>query len=238
MTAVTGERRPQSEAARAPASRRCAASPQLQGQIGNRALLRMLDQRNSGIAVKGAPMSPDAMDETPSATQPDSTQAQTSEVAPGGGGATPTTSTQPLPFTAMFSIAQHSGRAHAVCGLPDTPNCVVTWAKWRLNDATGAPVMDPTAVDEQFTKISGPDDIFALLVKQKKSVVTEKGNFDDCYGLCVPDGYPPFLLEVQQNYTVDGKIVSQSLLSYSPTGVLLRVCQRGPNGFGPPCRRF
>jgi len=44
---------------------------------------------------------------------------------------------------------------------------------------------------------------------------------------------------ITQNYLVDGQIAAQNILSYSPSGVLTRVCQREPNGnLGTHCQRF
>jgi hypothetical protein len=209
----------------------------LQKSIGNQGVLRLLRRsaaaHNPGISVVGGPQAPQQMDARSAQTQPISNtpQTQPTQQVPGPG-----QTAQPMPYTAIFSLAQHGARAHQVCRLPDTPNCVVSWSKWRLIDATGAAVMPPTIVNEKFIKISGPDDVFNKLKEQSNT--TEKGFFDDCYGLCVPDGYPAFTLEVRQNHIVNGQIASQNLLTYSPSGVMIRVCQRGPNGFGPPCRRF
>jgi hypothetical protein len=209
----------------------------LHRSIGNQGVLRLLRQSAADPAaalfVVGGPQPPQPMDGGSAQTGPVSNtpQTQPTQQLPG-----PAQTTQPMPFTALFSLAQHGARAHQVCGLPDNPNCVGSWAKWRLTDATGAAVMSPTTVNEKFTKISGPDAVFNKLKEQSNT--TDKGFFDDCYGLCVPDGYPAFTLEVQQNHLVNGQIASQNLLTYSPSGVMIRVCQRGPNGFGPPCRRF
>jgi hypothetical protein len=209
----------------------------LHRSIGNQAVLRLLRRQAEtcagGVAICGAPQHAEA---APAQAAPQAP----SQAAPQPGQPAAPAAPQPQPFTAMFSIAQHGSRAHQVCGLPDTPNCVVSWAKWRLVDATGAPVMGKVAVQEKFTKISGPDDVFQKLDAQKtQSVTSDSGSFDDCYGLCVPDGTPAFSLQVQQNYLVDGKIAAQNILSYSPAGVMIRVCQREPNGsFGTHCRRF
>ncbi len=201
-------------------------------------MLRQSDASANNVAISGAVQAPEA------ASAPDQPmQAAAPAVAQGspqpGPPATPPTS-QPKPYTANFSIAAHGSKAHQVCGLPDTPNCVVSWAKWRLVDATGAPVTGKVAVQETFTKISGPDDIFQKLTAQQNQLTTDNsGAFDDCYGLCVPEGTPAFSLQVQQNYLVDGQIAAQNLINYSPSGVLLRVCQREAGGnFGTHCRRF
>jgi hypothetical protein len=212
----------------------------LQQSIGNQAVLRMLRHSDTpaSVAISGAVQAPEegsAHAQPVQAAPPPSAQ-----VAPQPGQpATPPTS-QPKPYTAMFSIAAHGSKAHQVCSLPDTPNCVVSWAKWRLVDATGAPVTGKVAVQETFTKISGPDDIFQKLTAQQNQLTTDNsGAFDDCYGLCVPDGTPDFTLQVKQNYLVDGQIAAENILNFSPSGVLLRVCQREANGnFGTHCRRF
>jgi len=145
-----------------------------------------------------------------------------------------------MPYTAVFSIAQHGPKAKSACGLPDTPNCVVSAANWRLIDKAGAPVAGTVTLSEQFTKESGPDDVFNKLVAQQNSTVTsQNGAFGDCYGLCVPDGTPSFSLQVLQNYLVGGQIASQTHITYSPSRVMLRVCQREADGsFGTRCRRF
>jgi hypothetical protein len=214
----------------------------LQRSIGNQGVLRLLrlqgETSAGGVAIRGAPQQADA---DPAQAPPAQAAPQVpSQAAPQPGQPAAPTASQPQPFSAMFSIAQHGSKAHQVCGLPDTPNCVVSWAKWRLVDATGAPVLGKVAVQETFTKISGPDDVFQKLDAQKnQSITSDSGGFDDCYGLCVPEGTPAFSLQVQQNYLVDGKIAAQNILSYSPTGVMIRVCQREPNGsFGTHCRRF
>jgi hypothetical protein len=150
--------------------------------------------------------------------------------------AQPQPAAQPKPFTAIFSIAQGSSRAHTVCNIPEIPGCVVKWTKWRLVDAKGAPVMGQVTVSEQFTKVSGPDDVYNKLKPQ--SSTSDKGFFDDCFGLCVPDGFAAFTLEVEQNHLVDGQVVSKNLITYSPSGISLRSCQRNEKGFGPPCRRY
>jgi hypothetical protein len=224
------------QAARIPAHLANSLDPRargLQQSIGNQGVLRMLrdlDGSTRNVAVSGAVQPAEA-------ASPQGPTAQPAQPAPQPG--TPPAS-QPKPYTAIFSIAAHGSKAHQVCGLPDTPNCVVSWAKWRLVDATGAPVMGKVAVQETFTKISGPDDVFQKLDAQKnQSITSDGGAFDDCYGLCVPDGAPSFSLQVQQNYLVDGQVVAQNILNYSPSGVLLRVCQREANGnFGTHCRRF
>ena len=126
------------------------------------------------------------------------------------------------------------------CDCGGGPNCVVSAANWRLIDKAGAPVAGTVTLSEQFTKESGPDDVFNKLVAQQNSTVTsQNGAFGDCYGLCVPDGTPSFSLQVLQNYLVGGQIASQTHITYSPSRVMLRVCQREADGsFGTRCRRF
>jgi hypothetical protein len=199
---------------------------QLQRTIGNQGVQRLLQRyamasSNNDVAVLGQPQQPTTQPQgqqvgNPPATQPQSGQLQR--------------------YTAFFSIAQSSSRAHAVCNIPETPGCVAKWSKWQLYDASGALVMTPVTVSEQFTKKSGPDDVFNKLKPQSNT--TDKGFFDDCYGLCVPDGTPPFVLEVQQNHIVNSQIASQNFITYSPSGISLRVCRRTAQGFGPPCQRF
>jgi hypothetical protein len=213
----------------------------LQQSIGNQGVLRMLRQPDASVnnvAISGAVQIPE--DRSAHAQPVQAAPPSSAQVAPQPGQPATPPSSQPKPYTAMFSIAAHGSKAHQVCSLPDTPNCVVSWAKWRLVDATGAPVTGKVAVQETFTKISGPDDIFQKLTAQQNQLTTDNsGAFDDCYGLCVPDGTPAFSLQVQQNYLVDGQIAAQNIINYSPSGVLLRVCQREANGnFGTRCRRF
>jgi hypothetical protein len=197
---------------------------QLQHSIGNQGVQRML-QRKGGepVAISGGPQQPQ-----PAAT---STQTQPAQAPPQAPAAA-----QPQPFTAVFSIAMHGSRAHGVCNIPEQPGCFVKWAKWRLIDATGAPVMGNVTVSERFTKISGPDSIFSKLKPQSNT--SDKGFFDDCYGICVPAGTDAFVLEVEQNHIVDGQVISKNLVTYSSSGISLRVCHRSAKGFGPPCRRF
>ena len=200
---------------------------QLHQSIGNQGVQRML-QRKAGktgeaVAVAGGPQQPQHAD-TSTLTQPTQTLGQNTGAA------------QPQPFTAVFSIAMHGSRAHSVCSIPETPGCFVKWSKWRLIDADGRPVMGKLTVGEHFTKVSGPDDIFKRLKEQ--SSTAENGFFDDCYGICVPADAPPFVLEVEQNHIVNGQVISKNLITYSSSGISLRVCQRSARGFGPPCRRF
>jgi hypothetical protein len=219
----------------------------LQRSLGNQGVLRLLrsqaDAASSGVSIRGAPQ---PQEDKPAGG---TAQQQPAQTQPGQAGQSPTqnpvqnpapAAKQNMPYTAVFNIAQHSSKAHQACGLPDTPNCVVSMAKWRLIDSTGAAVMSKVDLSETFKKESGPDDVFKKLDAQKNSVVTsDKGAFDDCYGLCVPDGTPPFSLQVLQNYLVDGQIAAQNHITYSPTGVMLRVCQREANGtFGDRCRRY
>jgi hypothetical protein len=206
----------------------------LQQSIGNQGVLRLLRQPDSpsGVAIHGAPK---AADTGAAGQQP--TQ-QPVQQLPGSNAVQATG--QPMPYTALFLIAQHSSAAHQACGLPDTPNCVVSAANWRLIDKAGAPVTGKVTLSEQFTKESGPDDVFQKLDAQKNTAVTsQNGAFSDCYGLCVPDGTPSFSLRVLQNYLVDGQIAAKNHITYSPTGVMLSVCQREADGtFGDRCRRF
>jgi hypothetical protein len=206
----------------------------LQHSIGNQGVLRLLRRQANGGASSGVTIRGLTQPEKPAGS-----------VAPQQAGPSPTqnpaqTATLPMPYTAVFSIAQHSSAAHQACGLPDTPNCVVSAANWRLIDRSGAAVMSKVNLTEQFTKESGPDDVFKKLDAQKNSSVTsDRGAFSDCYGLCVPDGTPSFSLQVLQNYLVDGQIAAKNHITYSPSGVMLRVCQREANGtFGDRCRRF
>lgn len=212
----------------------------LQKSIGNQGILRLLRQSHASAgsaAISGA-LQPDAGAAQGQSAQPASPAP--SQALPQPSQAAAPAASQPMPYTAMFSIAQHGSKAHQVCSLPDTPNCVVSWAKWRLVDASGAAVMGKVAVEEKFSLISGPADVFKKLKEQEnKSITSESGGFDDCYGLCVPEGTEAFNLKVQQNYLVEGQIAAQNILTYSPGGVLLQVCQREPNGnFGTHCRRF
>jgi hypothetical protein len=193
---------------------------QLQQSIGNQGVQRMLRPKSDPLLVSGGPQRPQ---EISTQTQPTQTPGQTA-------------TGHPQPFTAVFNIAMHGPRAHAVCNIPETPGCFVKWSKWRLIDANGRPVMDKVTVSEHFTKISGPDDIFKRLKEQ--SNIAENGFFDDCYGICVPPDTPPFVLEVEQNHIVNGRVISKNLVTYSSSGISLRVCQRSARGFGPPCRRF
>jgi len=200
---------------------------QLQHSIGNQGVQRMM-QRKSGtpgepMAISGGPQQPQ-----PAATSTQTPPAQAPAQAPGAA--------QPQPFTALFSIAMHGSRAHSVCKIPEQPGCFVKWTKWRLIDAAGKPVMGNVTVSEQFKKISGPDNIFNKLTPQSNT--SDKGFFDDCYGICVPAGTDAFVLEVEQNHLVDGQVISKNLVTYSSSGISLRVCQRSAKGFGPPCRRF
>jgi len=216
-------------------------SPETQSGFGNQGVLRMLQRQETGapgrgVSIVGGPQADQQAGKAPTQTQPDPSPVQTGPTVAGQTG--PQTPPAAQPYTAMFSMAQHGPRAHQACKLPDTPNCVVTWAKWRLVAPNGGPAPKVT-VEEQFTKISGPDNVFNLLKAQANTFTTDNGGFfDDCYGLCVPDGTPPFTLQVEQNYKVNGLIASQTFLTYSSSGVMMRVCQRGPNGFGPPCRRY
>lgn len=217
------------------------ATREPQHSIGNQSILRQLRRQTaSAVSITGAPQSGQPVDAGITQQQPiqQQIQQQPTQQQPGQNPA-PTTS-QPMPYTAVFSIAQHGSRAKTGCGLPDTPNCVVSAANWRLIDKAGAPVAGTVTLSEQFTKESGPDDIFQKLNAQKNSAVTsQNGAFGDCYGLCVPDGTPSFSLQVLQNYLVNGQIAAKNHITYSPTGVMLRVCQREADGtFGDRCRRF
>jgi hypothetical protein len=232
------------QAAHAPAHPASSLDPRarkLQQSVGNQGVLRMLRQPDASVSaavISGAVQAAETGSPQGQPTQavpPAATQAPPQP----GQGAVPATG-QPMPYTAMFSIAQHGPKAHSVCSLPDTPNCVVSWAKWRLVDATGAAVMGKVSVEEKFTLISGPAEVFKKLKEQEnKSITSESGAFDDCYGLCVPEGTQDFTLKVQQNYLVNGQIAAQNILTYSSGGVMLQVCQREANGdFGNRCRRF
>lgn len=222
--------------------------------IGNQGMLRLLRRQTEaspshGVSILGEPQQGDA------GTVPQPSDAGTVSQQGDGGTAPqqadagtvpqqptqqPAAPKQPMPYTALFSIAQHGSGAKAACGLPDSPNCVVSAANWRLVDNSGAPVAGNVTLTEQFTKESGPDDVYQKLVAQQNStIVSQNGAFGDCYGLCVPDGTPAFSLQVLQNYLVNGQIASKTHISYSPSGVLLRVCQRESNGtFGDHCRRY
>lgn len=201
--------------------------------IGNQGMLRLLRRQaaptvDSGVSIFGAPQQPTQKVPQQSTQQPPQPTQQ------------PAPPTQPMPYTATFSIAQHGPTAKAACGLPDSPNCVVSAANWHLVDKSGAPVTGNVTLSEQFTKIDGPDDVYQKLVAQKNSaVVSRNGAFGDCYGLCVPAGTEPFSLHVLQNYVVNGQIASKTLITYSPSGVMLRICQRESDGtFGNRCHRF
>jgi len=219
-------------------------APTMRNSIGNQGILRRLTAQSAstGVSIKGAPL-PDAGGAQPQPTQPQPAPQpapQPTAQPAQQPGQPPPAPTQPMPYTAVFSIAQHGPKAKSACGLPDTPNCVVSAANWRLIDKAGAPVAGTVTLSEQFTKESGPDDVFNKLVAQQNSTVTsQNGAFGDCYGLCVPDGTPSFSLQVLQNYLVGGQIASQTHITYSPSRVMLRVCQREADGsFGTRCRRF
>src|SRR5208283_949303 len=208
----------------------------LQHSIGNQGVLRLLRRHADGAANSGVAILGGLQPEQPTGAA----QQQAAQSQPGQTGQSPTqnpaqnpvpAAKQPMPYTAIFNLAQHGPRARQACGLPDTPNCVVSAANWRLVDNSGAAVMGTVNLAETFTKESGPDDVFKKLDAQKNSSVTSnQGVFGDCYGLCVPDGTPAFTLQVQQNYLVDGQIAAKNHITYSPSGVMIRVCQREANG--------
>jgi hypothetical protein len=240
-------------------STRAASKEAMQGMApphatGNQGMLRLLRSQSAaslsnGVSIVGAPPQVDAGSVTQQPTQLPMQQPDAGTVAQPDAGTVaqpmqqptqPAPPSRPTPYTAVFSIAQHGSRAKTGCGLPDTPNCVVSAANWNLIDKNGARVAGNVTLSEQFTKESGPDDVYQKLVAQaNSSVISQNGAFGDCYGLCVPDGTPSFSLQVLQNYLVNGQIASKTHISYSPTGVMLRVCQREADGtFGDRCRRF
>ena len=212
------------------------SAPAIRRSIGNRGILRRLTapSASSGVSIMGAPQ-PDA-----GGAQQQPTQQQTQQPGQTPGQNPTPASTQPTPYTAVFSMTKHSSKAKTDCGLPDSPNCVVSAADWHLIDKAGYPVAGTVTLSEKFTKENGPDVVFQKLVAQQNSTVTsQNGAFSDCYGLCVPDGTPSFSLQVLQNYLVGGEIASQTHITYTPSGVMLRVCQREADGsFGNRCRRY
>jgi hypothetical protein len=212
------------------------AAPFDSRSTGNQGMLRLLRRQaasaaSHGVSITGAPQQADAGAVTQQQPTQQPAQQPVQQPAPPA---------QPMPYTAIFSIAQHGSKAKTACGLPDSPSCVVSAANWRLIDKSGAPVTGTVTLSEQFTKISGPDDVYQKLIAQQNThIVSQNGAFGDCYGLCVPDGTPPFSLQVLQNYLVNGQIASKTYISYSPTSVMLRICQRESNGaFGDRCRRY
>jgi hypothetical protein len=137
------------------------------------------------------------------------------------------------PFTAVFLMTSSTGKS---CAVPVGMHGSAKLAKFRIIDAAGQAVRNPHLVEEQLTKLDGPDELFNLL--RPNSYRASEGYFDDCYKLFSSKQLPKVSLTVKQNHKIGDEIISENHVTYSPSNILIRVCPRQERGFGTRCKLY
>jgi hypothetical protein len=184
-----------------PAQPTTAATAQ-RGQPGNQANLRRLragpGAAPASVSLRGAPLAPDSAEAEDLAPQP-ATPADA-----------PATGVADCPVTAVFSSTL-AGAEKANCQVPDGAYGASRLTRWRL---TGDPPASAT-ITEQFKAIDDPYSMIGAI--QQGTYTAANGLFDDCYMLAAKKPLPAdFVLKVEQNHLLGGKIVSKNEITYYP----------------------
>jgi len=122
------------------------------------------------------------------------------------------------PVTAVFS-SMLAGMEKASCQVPEGQFGVSRLARFRLHGLT--PGSGPVTIQEQFTKIDDPCELFPAL--KVNSFTTSQAIFDDCYMLASKKPLPDdCTLTVEQNHLLNGKVISKNRITFGPKS--LRFC--------------
>jgi hypothetical protein len=218
----------------APPPRPARAAAMRQEQPGNQAMLRRLHASSSsalsGLSLGAAPVAPQsAAPNTPAdiaAPQP-APQPVTPKDAPAQ-----TNGSADCPVTAVF-VSTLAGPEKAGCQIPAGAFGSSRLTRWRLMGDLPA---GSATITEQFTPIEDPYNLIGAI--QKGTYTTSNGLFDDCYSLAAKKALPPdFVLKVEQNHLLNGKIISKNEITFEAGGV--RFCShhrlRGSCDFSARC---